>query len=52
MGAKNKIIVDAIPAAAKIMGQERVRQAMREALAQGCITAEEAAVIAEEVTPW
>lgn len=45
-------VADAIPAATKTMGQERAQQAMREALERGYITAEEAAAVAEEVTPW
>ena len=45
-------VVDAISVAAKTVGRERAQQAMQEALAQGYITAEEAAVIVEEVAPW
>lgn len=44
-------VADAIPAAAKTMGQERAQQAIQEALAQGYITEEEAAAVAEVLAP-
>lgn len=52
MGAKNRKMIGAIPAAAKTMGRERAQQAIHEALEQGHITAEEAVAVAEEVAPW
>lgn len=52
MGAKNRRTIDAILSAAKTMGWGKAQQAMQEALAQGYITAEEAAVVTEEVVSW